>query len=372
MTTKALKYFHGFDNHKTYTTISKKDLEGKEILYIPRCYDLFDYIGNLTHEDAVVLEASTGAFFLANLIESKGAVCFIINPYKFKIIKESWNKTDKKDSRNMSYALWASIIFSEYKLPLVYKPEKTILELRKLFTQLNLLNKQIRSLKNNIQAVLVDNGVSLAKEEVKFLLHPKRGKDRLKTLTISDCSYFCIEQNLELLWFIEEKKKQLVDKIYQTGEPYKGEVILLISIKGVTPLLALAFLADVADVSRFRKLKEMNAYLGVCPTIKSSGGHEILGHINRQSRKLSRTLFTQSVYHIANSSHRLKDFYQDLKKRRGVGRARIAVLRKIFGIMRRMLLTGELYRSVNMDSYENKVIKYERSLEKLSNIQKAA
>ncbi len=35
-----IKYFHGFDKHKAYTTISKKDFQGKEILFIPRCYDL--------------------------------------------------------------------------------------------------------------------------------------------------------------------------------------------------------------------------------------------------------------------------------------------------------------------------------------------
>ncbi len=210
-------------------------------------------------------------------------------------------------------------------------------------------------MKNNIQAVLVENGLSLPKEEVKKLLHPKKGKDKLKTLTVSDCSNFCIEQNLDILWILEAKKEQLKEKIYKTGEPYKGEVILLISIKGVTPLLALSFLSDVADVKRFKKLKELNAYLGVCPTIKSSEGHEILGHINRKSRKLSRTLFTQSVYHIANLSAKLKEIYQELKTRRGVGKARIAVLRKIFGVMRRMLLTGELYKSVKMDSYERKV-----------------
>ncbi len=82
-----IKYFHGFDNHKTYTTITKKDLQGKESLFIPRCFDLKEYIENLSAEDvdfiedAVVLEASTGAFFWANFIESKGAACFIINPY---------------------------------------------------------------------------------------------------------------------------------------------------------------------------------------------------------------------------------------------------------------------------------------------------
>jgi transposase len=49
------------------------------------------------------------------------------------------------------------------------------------------------------------------------------------------------------------------------GEALKSQVELLISIKGVTPLIALAFLGDVADVRRFRTLRKMNAYLGLVP-----------------------------------------------------------------------------------------------------------
>ena len=44
-------------------------------------------------------------------------------------------------------------------------------------------------------------------------------------------------------------------EIILTGEPLQDDVNLLITIKGVTPLIALAFLADVADINRFKRLK---------------------------------------------------------------------------------------------------------------------
>ena len=66
--------------------------------------------------------------------------------------------------------------------------------------------------------------------------------------------------------------------------------------------------------NRFKKQKAMNAYLGVCPRVKSSGGKTNNGHINRESRKLSRTIFTQSVYHISMSSMTLRKFYTELIK----------------------------------------------------------
>ncbi len=34
----------------------------------------------------------------------------VLNLYRFKIIKDSWNKTDKRDARNMAKALWVFIV----------------------------------------------------------------------------------------------------------------------------------------------------------------------------------------------------------------------------------------------------------------------
>lgn len=90
------------------------------------------YIQTLGPQDAVVMETGIGSFFWADKIETQGAMCFIIDPYRFRIIKDSWNKTDKNDSRNMAKALWVHVITGEFGLPLVYKPSELIRELRKL------------------------------------------------------------------------------------------------------------------------------------------------------------------------------------------------------------------------------------------------
>ena len=63
---------------------------------------------------------------------------------------------------------------------------------------------------------------------------------------------------------------------------------LLITIRGITPLSSLAFLADVGKVERFKTLRKMNAYLGLVPRSKDSGGKSKPGHINRESRHSPR------------------------------------------------------------------------------------
>jgi transposase len=85
--------FHGIDRHNKYSTISVLNRKGEEIDFKPKCSDLKEYMNNLGPEDAVILEASTGAFYLADRMESRGSVCYVIDPHKFRIIKDSYTCT---------------------------------------------------------------------------------------------------------------------------------------------------------------------------------------------------------------------------------------------------------------------------------------
>jgi len=262
----------------------------------------------------------------------------------------------------MAKALWVHLVTGEFGIPCVYKPSAVTRELRKLFSQYELLNRQIRMLKNNIQSVLAENGIVVSSKEVAHLLCPQKGPAMLKELDISAASHIGIEVSQKLLWAVLEKKEQLHREILRAGEPLQQEVKRLISIKGITPLTALAFLADVGDVRRFKSLRRMNAYLGLVPRVKESGGKSRCGHINRQSRSLTRTILSQSIYHVSNSSPYLRRFYCELTEKRGCGRARIALIRKVCSIMRRMLITGEEFRWIEHRLFDHKLKEYEKVL----------
>jgi len=350
--------FHGLDRHKNYSTISTKNREGKEINYIGVCRDLQAWIDKLDGNDCVVMEASNGSFYWADQIEERGASCIIINPYKFKIIKDSWKKTDKIDARNMSEFLVIEYNSENLQLPTVYKPHKEIRELRKYFAGYNLLKRHQISYKNHIQAQLTDEGVKLEKEDKKALFDSEQSEKILENFNITDASKTVIRINLKLLWEVLKEKERIRLEILYFGKFFEKEIRLLQTIKGVSAFLVLAFLSDVADVKRFKKLKQMNAYLGVVCGVKSSGGKSYSGHINKASRKIARSLFTQSIHHIINSNPVYRKKYEELAERRGAGRARIAFIRKIFGVMRRMLINETEFNWKDEKLYTVKLTKY--------------
>jgi transposase len=258
----------------------------------------------------------------------------------------------------MAKALWVYMVTGEFGLPTIYKPSIAVRELRKLFTYYNLLNRQIRMLKNGIQALLTENGINLEETDRKSLLKKNGDSTILENLDLTPASVLIMNGELELLRSLPERKEKLTESILLAGATFQKQVELLITIRGITPLVAMAFLADIGDINRFSSTRKMNAYLGLVPQCSDSGGKERHGHINRESRKLTRTILTQTLVQVADASPQFRKFYVDLKERRGAGRARIALIRKLCGIMRRMLIVGAEYRDKEENLFNTKISQY--------------
>lgn len=210
----------------------------------------------------------------------------------------------------------------------------------------------------------MENGIVLKKEQAYQLFKPNGDISVLEESELTDASRHCIILNLSLLWNILEQKESIKSLILKMGSHFDREIKLCISIKGVTPFLVLAFIADVGDITRFKNTRGFNAYIGVIPSIKSSGDKIQMRHINRHSIKLARTLFTQPIIHIIKSSDFMIHFYESVKARRGVGRSRIAVIRKVFNIMRRMIITNETYRGNDEVNYKKKLKEFDKIIQK--------
>lgn len=263
--------FHGIDRHKTR--------------FLRSC-QIEAYLAELGREDAVVMEASCGAFYWADRVQTTGATRYVLGPMRFRIITDSWNKTDRQDARNIAKALWAFLVTGEFGIPTVYKPSETIRTLRRLFAGFSLLNRQIRMLKNTIQAMLTEDGVTVSSTDRSRLF---KGKESVSGILADH---------------------YLSEVIVEASSPLDKQIRLLITIPGITPLTASAFLADMGDIHRFLSLQRMNAYLGLVPRCHDSGGKSRPGYITRESRKFSRTILTQSIYQTIKGTPGWERYYE--------------------------------------------------------------
>ena len=364
--------FHGIDRHKHFSTVSVLDRNGHELRLIRAC-QLEDYHKQLDEHDAVVIEASCGSFTWADRIEATGARCYVLDPMRFRIITDSWNKTDRHDARNMAKALWVTLVTGEFGLPTVYRPGHTIRTLRRLFATYRLIVRQIRMLKSAILAMLLDDGIVLDATRRRHLFS---GQHPVTEVVASDAISAGIEAALAVqvatLSSLLAAKQQLIETITKTSKPLAGQIELLMTIPGITVLTAAAFLADIGEIERFSSQRKMSAYLGLVPRCHNSGGKRRSGHINRESRNLTRTMLTQSIPHAVASCPSWQRKYHDLQARRGTGRARIAMIRHLCGVMRRMLLSHTKYSWLREELYQQKLRRYRKALEPVPNTTPAA
>lgn len=117
----------------------------------------------------------------------------------------------------------------------------------------------------------------------------------------------------------------------------------LMTIPGVGQLTALAFTAAIDDPGRFRRSRDIGAYLGLVPRRYQSGELDYTGSISKCGDRRVRTL----LYEAANvmltrykGPLKLKDWAFAIARRSTMRKARIALARRLAIIMHAMLRRG--------------------------------
>ena len=163
-----------------------------------------------------------------------------------------------------------------------------------------------------------------------------------------------------LLRSVKASKDELSERIVCASAPIVEQIQLLVPIDRITPLTAAALLADIGDIRRLKTARKMSAYLRLVQCCHDSGGTFQPGHIIRESRKLSHTILTQSIHQTVKGTPAWNRRYEQLKSRRGAGRACIAMIRRLCNVARRVQLTGEKYYWLKEELYQRKLSRYQK------------
>ena len=119
------------------------------------------------------------------------------------------------------------------------------------------------------------------------------------------------------------------------------------SIPGVGQLIALAFTAAIDDLKRFRRSRDIGAYLGFVPRRYQSGEVDYSGSISKCDHRRLRTLLydaTNVMLTRYKGPLKLKDWAFAIAKRSTMRKARIALARRLAIIMHSMLRHGTEFK----------------------------
>ncbi|MBI2494307.1 MAG: IS110 family transposase, partial [Candidatus Rokubacteria bacterium] len=120
------------------------------------------------------------------------------------------------------------------------------------------------------------------------------------------------------------------------------------TMPSVGAVTAAAFVAAIDDVTRFPRAHELQAYLGLVPREHSSGDTQHRGRITKAGPARVRRLLVQAAVSMLRCRHPhtadLCEWTQRIATRRGKKIARVALARRLAGILFAMLRDGTTYR----------------------------
>ena len=109
--------------------------------------------------------------------------------------------------------------------------------------------------------------------------------------------------------------------------------------------MALTIYAEVGDIRRFDRDKEVVSYVGLNPVIRGSGDSRIEGSISKRGSGRVRWLLVQAAHtavHTCNDEY-LSRLYDRLASRKNSQKATVATARKMLVSIYHMLDRGEVY-----------------------------
>jgi len=120
--------------------------------------------------------------------------------------------------------------------------------------------------------------------------------------------------------------------------------VILSSMPGVGKFTATALACRVGRVERFPRLHSLPNYWGLTPSCRNSGEKiQRLGHITKTGSSMARWLLAQVAHQVLRKDGRLREWFKNIKRRRGASIARVAVMRKLATIIWHMLKHRKTY-----------------------------
>lgn len=245
---------------------------------------------------------------LAEFLYAKGHTVSILNPAQIRYYSKSCltrSKTDKVDSR----------LIAEFATKHETKPWKPLSDEMK---KLKAWERCLETFKQDRTQII--NRLEQEKDhEVRLLLEQRCG---------------LIEQQIKSL------EASMKDLLKEEGD-IKQSVTLLESISGIGLTTAFSLLGELPDLSTFNSAKQLSAYAGLNPSIRSSGSSvRGRGALSKVGSKSLRKLLYFPAMAAMRHNPLLKEFAQRLKDKGKKPMVVIAaVMRKllhiVFGVLKK-------------------------------------
>lgn len=322
----------GMDIHRSFAQVAiLKDGEIIQELRVDLVHGpLVNFARTLSIEDEVVIEATGNSAAVERLMRPYVKRVAVANSRLVRAIAYARVKTDKID------AVILARLHAAGFLPEVWvADEGTLNRRRQIAERMGVLEQVVRT-KGRIQAVLHSNLIP----PYKGHLFGKAGRKWLDGLPLPDEERAMLGR---LVTELERASAQLaaLDKVLAQQALDDPRARRLMTIPGISSVVAATVLASIGDVSRFPTAQRLSSYFGLTPKVRQSGDQPARhGRISKQGNGDARKMLVEAAWSAKTTPGPLRAFFRRIQNKHGAAAAAVATARKL-AVMIWHVLSGE-------------------------------
>ena len=285
----------------------------------------------------ILIEASTESEWVARVLEGLGHEVVVADP-NFAAMYATRSrrvKTDRRDARTLAEACKLGAYRAAHRTSDKQRLVRARLSVREALVQTRtryicLVGAELRQ---HGFRVASGDAANFAKR-VQHLALPGRLKSEIAPLLA-----VLVSVNEQIAW-VDARLAQLAEE--------DETLARLCSAPSVGPVTAAAFASTIDDVGRFKNAHQVEAYLGLTPSERSSGEKQQKGHITKAGNSRMRRLLVQvAVSTLRLRSPRteaLRTWAMGIAIRRGKKIAIVALARRLAGVLYAMMRDETCYQ----------------------------
>jgi len=348
--TRGAKRYVALDIHKHYCVIAGVDREGRVLLQPVRVEhaDLEGWLKkHLCSTDQVVIESTTNAWHVYDLLAPLVERVVVANPIRVKQIAQARVKTDIRDTLILARLLAANLV------PDVWVPPPHVRQLRQLLSQRRQFVETHTQIVNRMHSVAHRH----------HLQHEagKRFNEKTtlwqKDKTLSSLEQFQLQLEMENLTYIEKQIERISKEVRKMchQKPWAESMTYLMQLPGFGVITAMTVLAAMGDVQRFASPKHLASYSGLTPGLEQSGTKNRGKGITKEGRRELRWALVEAAQRAVKSDPLWKTRFQEMQKRMHRNQAITAVAHRLLELVWYVLTRRQPYRHF---SHERIAYKY--------------
>jgi transposase len=279
----------------------------------------------------VVLEATYGWYWAADVLSACGARVHLAHPLGVKGFAYRRVKNDRADARDLADLLRMG------RLPEAWIAPPEVRELRELVRYRAKLVALRSGLKAQVHSVLAKEGVAVPMTD----LFGKAGLALLTQTRLGAAYQLRVTSLLELIDAYDLEVDRLDRQVgarLTTNRGYKA----IQAIPGVGPILGAVFTAEIGDVSRFPRPQQLCSWAGLTPRHRESDTVIRRGPITKQGSKLVRWAAVEAVQRQPFGSKQRIDRDRIAARRDSKAIGNVAAARKLLTLVFYGLRDGQI------------------------------